>query len=369
MPVVWLNRLWYPLTLSLLQFQAQKESSPILIPLFEHFILHFAKNLNSLKLVELGVATAREFADPSTSLPFLQTLVPLLPTPPQEKAPEAYVLLTISGAHYSLLLGDLDATKKQIDECMTILDGLSGGKEGADVGVRGAVYRVAGDYYKAKSDYVLYYRTSLLFLSCLPKPLSSSPIPREELVGRAHDLSISALLGESVYNFGELLLHPILSYLEGTNHDWLRQLLFAFNEGSIGKFETLAPYLEREPILQESYSFLRQKICLMSLLESVFNRSSSQRSNMSFMDIASETGLPGDEVEHLVMKSLSLGLIKGTIDQVDMKVKVSWLQPRVLGKREIGEIKRRLGEWEEGIGRVEKSLQSGKEGQVAEVGA
>lgn len=58
-----------------------------------------------------------------------------------------------------------------------------------------------------------------------------------------------------------------------------------------------------QPILQENYPFLRQKICLMALIESVFKRDAYDRT-MSFQTIAEETRLPLDEVEHLIMKAL-----------------------------------------------------------------
>lgn len=98
-------------------------------------------------------------------------------------------------------------------------------------------------------------------------------------------------------------MHPILNALDKTPHEWIKKLLFTFNEGSIGKFEALAPLFPREPILQENYPFLRQKICLMALIESVFKRNADNRT-MTFQTIAEETRLPLDEVEHLVMKAL-----------------------------------------------------------------
>lgn len=58
-----------------------------------------------------------------------------------------------------------------------------------------------------------------------------------------------------------------------------------------------------QPILATNYSFLRQKICLMALIEAVFKRTANNRS-MSFQTIAEEVRLPRDEVEHLVMKAL-----------------------------------------------------------------
>ncbi len=41
------------------------------------------------------------------------------------------------------------------------------------------------------------------------------------------------------------------------------------------------------------------------------------------------------QVELLVMKALSLGLVKGSIDQVDKKVHMTWVQPRVLDRNQV----------------------------------
>ena len=65
-------------------------------------------------------------------------------------------------------------------------------------------------------------------------------------------------------------MHPILDSLSGTEHDWLRSLLFAFNAGDIGKFEALAPHFPKQPLLEQNKAALRRKICLMSLIEAVF---------------------------------------------------------------------------------------------------
>ncbi|KAH7932873.1 hypothetical protein HPB49_003965 [Dermacentor silvarum] len=40
------------------------------------------------------------------------------------------------------------------------------------------------------------------------------------------------------------------------------------------------------------------------------------------------------QVEVLVMKALSLGLVRGTIDQVDGQVHMQWVQPRVLSREQ-----------------------------------
>lgn len=41
-------------------------------------------------------------------------------------------------------------------------------------------------------------------------------------------------------------MHPILDSLDGTPHEWIKKLLFTFNEGNIGKFEALAPLFPKE---------------------------------------------------------------------------------------------------------------------------
>ncbi|KAE9383471.1 hypothetical protein BT96DRAFT_951309, partial [Gymnopus androsaceus JB14] len=108
-----------------------------------------------------------------------------------------------------------------------------------------------------------------------------------------------------------------------TPFEWIKRLLFTFNKGSIGKFEALAPLLPQE---------------------SVFKRSADNRT-MSFSTIAEETRLPTDEVEHLVMKALSLKLIRGSMDQVDQKAQITWVQPRVLSRTQIGDLAKRLDGW------------------------
>lgn len=37
----------------------------------------------------------------------------------------------------------------------------------------------------------------------------------------------------------------------------------------------------------------------------------------------------------LVMKALSLGLVKGSIDEIDQKVHMTWVQPRVLDLQQV----------------------------------
>ncbi|KAG8215483.1 hypothetical protein J3R82DRAFT_9114 [Butyriboletus roseoflavus] len=296
------RKLWHQLTLKLFEFFDHPLSKPCRVVVFQQFVRDFEPKLNQQKLVELGSRVSKE----------------------------------------------ITRTKKDMDAAWKTLDQL----EGVDNAVNASYYRVAADYYKAKAEYGPYYKHSLLYLACVDV---GTDLTAEERLLRAHDLGISAFLGESIYNFGELLMHPILDALDNTQYDWIKKLLFTFNEGNIGKFEALAPLFPQEPILEQNYPFLRQKICLMALIESVFKRSANDRT-MTFQTIAEETRLATDEVEHLIMKALSLKLIRGTLDQVDEKAHITWVQPRVLSRGHIGELAGRLDVWIERLGQVEERI-------------
>lgn len=47
------------------------------------------------------------------------------------------------------------------------------------------------------------------------------------------------------------------------------------------------------------------------------------------------------------MRAMSLGLIKGVIDEVDAIVNITWVQPRVLDKAQISMLSEQLNGWTE----------------------
>ncbi|KAK0543718.1 26S proteasome regulatory subunit [Tilletia horrida] len=336
------KKLWYQLTLSLEELIARPEAQeakladkrPLLVALYDEFVAGFAAKLSPLRWVGIAVNVARQYQDPKESLAFLESVASKTDTP---DAQDAFVFATMEAAHFKLVLGDLEGTKAAMDKCSKVLDTF----DSVEHAVHAAFYRVSGDYYKAKAEYANYYKNSLLFLACVNSETDLAANDRSE---RAHDLSVSALLGDTIYNFGELLLHPILESLQSTPHAWLSDLLFAFNAGDLGRFESLIPQVEKHALLKDNLQFLRQKICLMALIESVFRRSTDDRT-LSFETIAQETRLPVDEVEHLVMKALSLNLIRGTLDQYAQLARITWVQPRVLDRRQIEALQERLNQW------------------------
>ncbi|KAA1466869.1 hypothetical protein DENSPDRAFT_831776 [Dentipellis sp. KUC8613] len=339
------RRLWHQLTQKLFEFFDHPLARGVRVDVFDRFVRDFEARLNPLRLAEMAVKVSKDIDNPAHHVAFLTDLLGRID---KEASPDAHVLLLATLAHSKLVFGDVEGAKTDIDAAWAVLDLLSG----IENTVNAAYYNTAAEYHKAKSEYAPYYRNSLLYLACVDP---AKDMAAEDRLARAHDLSIAAFLGDEIYNFGELLMHPILDELDGTPHDWLKKLLFTFNEGNIGKFEALAPLFPKEPILQENYPYLRQKICLMALIESVFKRDAYDRT-MSFQTIAEETRLALEEVEHMIMKALSLKLIRGSIDQVDQKASISWVQPRVLSRPQIGELAQRLQAWNEKLHGVEDRI-------------
>ncbi|XP_063901041.1 26S proteasome non-ATPase regulatory subunit 13-like [Zophobas morio] len=186
----------------------------------------------------------------------------------------------------------------------------------------------------------MFYREALRFLGCTD--VESLDLSTQQSF--AIDLSLAALIADNVYNFGELIIHPIFNSLKNSAHFWLYKLICAFNGGDIKTFEELQLYWRKENELLNNIHRIRRKIQLMTLLHIVFEKPTHERS-LSFAYIAEQCSIPVNEVETLCMKALSLNLLKGTIDEVSQLVRVTWLQPRVLDLGQIALVSEQLKTW------------------------
>ncbi|KAK7732128.1 26S proteasome regulatory subunit [Botryosphaeria dothidea] len=336
----WERKLWHELTNTLIEYYSHPQSAPQRINLFNTFVRTFADKINQLKLVTLGLSAASQFKDDKERLAFLQSLADKVNKPASQ---DAYVYATVAAASVQLQLRDFPDARKKLDESEQILDSF----DTVETVVHASFYRVNAEYYKSQHEFAAYYKNALLFLACV----DISELPREETMQRAYDLSIAALVSDSIYNFGELLLHPILDSLTNTPHAWLRDLLFAFNRGDLAAYDVLSGNISKNNLLKEHQQFLYQKISLAALTETVFRRPPQDRA-MTFQAISQETKVPIDQIEHLIMKALSLGLLKGTIDQVDQIAKINWVQPKVLDMKQIEGMRTRLRDWDSSVNQL-----------------
>ena len=79
--------------------------------------------------------------------------------------------------------------------------------------VHGQFYMLASRFYMKEGIHADYYRASLHFLGCT----ELNTLAKDDRIDQAFKLSLAALLGKDIFNFGELLAHPILDDLKGTD--------------------------------------------------------------------------------------------------------------------------------------------------------
>lgn len=336
----WERKLWHELTDKLVEYFDTPESAKQRIPLFETFIKSFANKINQLKLVELGLNAASQYGDVEERHKFLTSLAKSVNKPASQ---DAYVYATVAVASIQIRKNENESARQKLDECERILDGF----DSVENVVHASFYRANAEYYKVNREFASYYKNALLFLACI----DLEDLDTRERQSRAYDLSIAALVSDSIYNFGELLLHPILDSLCKTDHDWLRELLFAFNRGDLHAYDVLSVNISKVPLLKDHSVFLYQKISLSALTEAVFRRPPHDRA-MTFATISEETKVKPDEIEHLIMKALSLGLLRGSIDQVAEIARINWVQPKVLDMKQIQSMRGRLKEWDSSVNQL-----------------
>ena len=113
--------------------------------------------------------------DLNESVSFLNEIIKKVDTP---ETKDVYVLALMESAQFKLKLNQTNDVKKAIDESEKILDGF----DSVDTAIYANFYRVSAEYYKVKAV--------------------------NDRIERAYDLSLSALLGDMIYNFGELVSVP-----------------------------------------------------------------------------------------------------------------------------------------------------------------
>jgi len=326
------KRLWHQLTISVTTLfnNAKFRANNDLKEFHEKFLSEFDHRINSLALTEMLLHVIHGIKDKKVALSFITEMMDKV-----SSNEESLILLITEAGRVHLQNNELPEAKKKVEaagEKLELLEEVTS--------VHGRYYLLSSEYHRRMANHFKFYHEALRYLGCTPL----ADIPEPERKERAFQLALAALLGPDIHNFGELLQHDILESLRTGDQAWLVDLLYAFNSGDMKKFDSLKPQWSTQPDLQQHEKALRQKICLMSLMEMTFQRPANNRA-MSFKEIGEKTRLPANEVEYLVMKALALGLVKGSIDQVDQKVSMSWVQPRVLDRTQINIMHNRLGQW------------------------
>lgn len=336
------RKLWHQLTLKLEQFVGLSvfQGGDGLIQLYRNFISEFEGKINHLKLAHFAVIVSRQFTEVEVAIAYLLEVIEKLRASQQRRIEEPVLYVNMRIAALKLEQGDQKECKRLLEEGKSTLDSMTD----VDPSVHASFHWVSSQYFKCRQEFAEFYKSALMYLAYTSVDTLSEPFKLD----LAFDLSLAALLGDNIYNFGELLAHPIVKSLLGSSVDWLYHILQAFNQGDLAKYQELtAKYradLSAQPALVENEKKLLEKINILCLMEIIFSRPSEDRTIPLFV-IAERTNLSVKEVESLLMKSLSVHLIEGIIDQVDETVHVSWVQPRVLGIPQVTALKDRLDSW------------------------
>ncbi|KAL3676938.1 hypothetical protein R1sor_026886 [Riccia sorocarpa] len=351
------QKLWHQLTLKLEQFVALPtlQAGDILIQLYHNFISDFETKINLLKLAHFAVIVSRQYTEADVAIHYLEEIIEKLRasrerrieepsdrfrTSKDRRIEEAILYVKMRIAALKLQQGEQKQCKIILEEGKTTIDSMTD----VDPSVHASVHWVFSQFHKSRQEFADFYKSALLYLAYTSVDTLAEPFKLD----LAFDLSLAALLGDHIYNFGELLAHPIVKSMIGTESEWLYFILQAFNAGDLTKYQELCQKynaaLTAQPALVENQAKLWEKINILCLMELIFSRPSEDRT-IPLNVIAEKTKLSSDAVEHLLIKSLSVHLIEGVIDQVEGTVRVSWVQPRVLGIPQITALRDRLDTW------------------------
>jgi 26S proteasome regulatory subunit N9 len=333
------KKLWHQLTIKVFDF-VKTQNYNNLLAFYENFIIDFETKMNGLTLIEIISYVIKQMTENEQKIQFITKM--------KDKVKNnnwATILCNIFIGQTMLHMNDMKAVKDMIEETNAMIE-----EELGITPVHARFYKLSSDYHQKVGNHCEYYRDALRYLGCCRTQDEDSDTQSQ----RAFTLALAAILGESIFNFGELLQHPIIETMKPQNK-YMKDLLYAFNSGDLAKYESLKSKWSEQPDLASHEIQMRQKICLLSLMEMTFKSSNGV---LSFEEIAKQTRLPLNDVELLVMKALSLGLVKGTIDEVEAKVHLSWVQPRVLDKKQIDSMRSKLEVWCKDINDIEKLLEN-----------
>eukprot|EP01083_Nonionella_stella_P176378 616879_1 len=166
----------------------------------------------------------------------------------------------------------------------------------------------------------------------------------------ANDIALAALVAPDFYDFGELSLHPIMKSLEDTPQQWVLNMVKTYISADVDSYnDVITKYkenIQKNNVLQTAKpkDILSEKIQLLSLVRLAFDKASFERI-ISFEEIRNATQCDENAVEYLIMKAMSLKLIKGVVDEIDRTVQIQWVKPAILDISQMQAINKKVNAW------------------------
>ncbi|KAJ1919892.1 26S proteasome regulatory subunit [Mycoemilia scoparia] len=353
------QRLWHQLTGAVEEFLRQPEAKPFCIELYNEFIREWSGKMNQINNILFAIEASEQLKaqDPEQAFKFMQSVQEPLEKVDKEfretddsrplthEKQNAYILSQLQSAGIKLLLLDLDYTRNTLRECEKRMEAL----DHVNPVIYSHFYRLSSDYYKAQAKYTEFFNNALLFLACI----DINRLSFEEKSQFAYDLCLAALLSPTIYNFGRLVDHEIITDPQtGRNNSWVNEhlykIVYEFNQGDVSMYDVLEVSFNQQPLLAQNKDLLRQKMRQMALMALLYEHPSMKSCHqIPYESIQQRLRCSKNDAEHLVMKSLALGLIRGTIDEVAQVVNIHWVQPRHLGREGVEGLIKKLQDWQD----------------------
>lgn len=205
-------------------------------------------------------------------------------------------------------------------------------------------YKLYAQYYEKKQNYDEFYNYAIQYFAyCKEESLS-----KEEKLSMSYKMALASLVGEKMYNFTELIDKDFFKVLIGSDYEWIFNIIISLNSGKVDHFTTVllnySTYIQNEPLLNSKLNLLNQKVRITALLDMVFQKNKNERV-FSYREVMYNCSCDSNQVEILSMKALSLGLIRGYIDEIEQQLVVSWIQPKFLDREKISLLSDRLDSW------------------------
>jgi 26S proteasome regulatory subunit N9 len=344
------NRLWHDLTGPVLEYVgilSKSQPNQVLIDFYNLFIADLEAKINYLKYAIMVVITSRKFEKREEANEFLKKISERLTVDR-----EAQLLLEIEMAANLLFMDKLAECGDELVRLKSEIEKL----QSPDIILYSEFYKAYARYFDRRKDYAEFYQYALQYLAYTPE----ATIEARDKIEWSIKMGMAVLLGKTIYNIGELVEEDILKSLTTTDYVWLYNLLQAMDNAKVSEFfKAVQQYrlqVEAIPEIKESLEDIYVKIRILALLDLVFRRQKEDRT-ITFSTVAQVTEVKEEEVEWLLIKAMSLDLIRGEIDQVDGTVKITWVKPRVLDPQRIQIVRGTIDKWKNKVGGILKELE------------
>jgi 26S proteasome regulatory subunit N9 len=323
---------WYELGVSLVDLLDRPSMLGSRRRIFDSLIFRHSELIDPFHYADLILSVASEAPSPDDALEFLNRKS-ILSSKIFERNPQPKDLLLLRCVR-------LHTEKTDYESALRILlDVESRITEATPLVVRSSFHAAQSHLDKARGDSDSFYSHAFLYLSTAGRITDAA---------LAHDLCIAALLSDNVCSFGELAAHDIVKTLANTESQWLLDLVLLLDRGdpeSVVFFnDRFAPLIRASDVFAPHLDAIQRKLSLAVFLQVIFQRPFDSRV-FSFAEIAEACHIQKDRVELLVLKALATDIIKGSLDEVQERVVVTWCKPKALGIERLTHLKQEIDRW------------------------